>query len=282
MPYRPGEDVARILETIRNPLVFFALVTLVSESVFYLVVTKLEGSERVYLAFLMILAFFAVIAVVSYITIKAPEHLYEQVVDRMKPVVTSEVERKSAEILSQLDQRAQQIIGNFQRRVDIIEKKRELLATANDYVRKGYLTAAFQGYTTLAELEPSAAEPDIGLGAVYKRQGELLADQGNQEEAGHLYLKAKSSCDAALKKRPDYAAAYYNRSCYRALLREDVNDVLVDLGRAIQLDVAFRSLAEEDPDFSTIRDDPRFQRVLRGDVLPRPGPPSGDSGIRRG
>jgi len=87
MPH-PGNDRAAVLGLIRNPLVFFALALLAIEVVFGLVVVASAMSpDQQFVAFcIMSGLFLVVVAVVTIITIKWPQNLYEDVVRELERV----------------------------------------------------------------------------------------------------------------------------------------------------------------------------------------------------
>jgi tetratricopeptide (TPR) repeat protein len=81
-----------------------------------------------------------------------------------------------------------------------------------------------------------------------------LAKDGRYDEAVEAML-------AQAKDYPDSAGFLYNLACYEALAgRADV--ALEHLSRAAELEERFRGYAAEDPDFASLRDDPRFATVL--------------------
>jgi tetratricopeptide (TPR) repeat protein len=60
-----------------------------------------------------------------------------------------------------------------------------------------------------------------------------------------------------LRDRPDSAGTLYNLACAEARAGR-ADDALFHLRRALELDDRFRETALDDPDFASIRDDPRF------------------------
>ena len=60
-----------------------------------------------------------------------------------------------------------------------------------------------------------------------------------------------------LADRPDSAGTLYNLACAEARAGRS-EDALFHLRRALELDERFRDNAVGDPDFESIRDDPRF------------------------
>ena len=66
-------------------------------------------------------------------------------------------------------------------------------------------------------------------------------------------------------KNPDYAVAYYNRSCYKCLAHAQISEILEDLKKAIQLDNAYREMAPLDEDFRSIREEPEFRQLIEAE-----------------
>ena len=71
------------------------------------------------------------------------------------------------------------------------------------------------------------------------------------------YAEAKARLERALERHPDAAGLIYNLACAESRLGE-TDAALEHLGRAIELWEGFRKAAADDPDFESIRDDPRF------------------------
>jgi tetratricopeptide (TPR) repeat protein len=64
----------------------------------------------------------------------------------------------------------------------------------------------------------------------------------------------------ALLTFPDQPVLHYNLACYHSVAG-DVAAAIDHLGRAIAMDARFRDLTSSEPDFDTIRSDPRFVAV---------------------
>jgi tetratricopeptide (TPR) repeat protein len=61
-----------------------------------------------------------------------------------------------------------------------------------------------------------------------------------------------------LEIEPNSELGFYNRACYRALLRHSKSEVLADLRRAIELFPHNRRIAMADDDFASLKQDPDF------------------------
>ena len=73
--------------------------------------------------------------------------------------------------------------------------------------------------------------------------------------------EAIASFDNALKFKPDYHKAYYNKACAYAL-QENITLALDNLKQAINLDSQYLEMAKTDTDFDKIRNDSRFINLL--------------------
>jgi predicted Zn-dependent protease len=83
--------------------------------------------------------------------------------------------------------------------------------------------------------------------------GIYLNDVGRTHEAA-IHVQRATELD------PDYADAWYNLACYRALLGE-TQAALVALAEAVARDPSSRETAREDADFASIATDPRFVQL---------------------
>jgi tetratricopeptide (TPR) repeat protein len=83
-------------------------------------------------------------------------------------------------------------------------------------------------------------------------------DRGEPAEAKRLLLEA-------LDRYEDPAGPLYNLACAEALLGE-TDAALEHLARALRERPSLAQHAPDDPDFASIRDDPRFARIV-GDIL---------------
>jgi tetratricopeptide (TPR) repeat protein len=76
------------------------------------------------------------------------------------------------------------------------------------------------------------------------------------------YTEAIDSFSRAIAINPTYANAFYNRACNYAF-QGAINLAFVDLTEAIRLSPEqYRKLAETDPDLESLREDPRFEKLL--------------------
>jgi len=75
--------------------------------------------------------------------------------------------------------------------------------------------------------------------------------------------RAIEALETALTAEPEEPLVLYNLACYWSLAG-DKSQALEYLSRALSIDVAYRELIEDEPDFDPIRDDPGFQAISSG------------------
>jgi predicted Zn-dependent protease len=77
-----------------------------------------------------------------------------------------------------------------------------------------------------------------------------------------LYARAATSLEVAARIRPDRPALWYNLACAHAQAN-DRSSALDALAKAIDLGFADAHLIATDPDLDSLRDDPRFEEIVR-------------------
>lgn len=131
-----------------------------------------------------------------------------------------------------------------------------------------------------------AAKADLvsaraGLIAVYQAQGKydqalkeadtllkqrpkdpaLLAQIGTFHLLKKDYTKAVSWLKQAIAANANYAPAHYNLACAYALTGK-ADEALDELAKAIALEARYRKMAKDDPDLASLRNDPRFIKLV--------------------
>ena len=76
------------------------------------------------------------------------------------------------------------------------------------------------------------------------------------------YEEAISSYDKAVEFKPDYHQAWYNKACSYAL-QNNIEQAIESLKTAINLHPKVREWAKTDSDFDAIREDERFQELIK-------------------
>jgi len=109
-------------------------------------------------------------------------------------------------------------------------------------------------YMRICEQRRSRPAPQIRTAEDSYNYGVQMANEGNLEEA-------EKALDRALKLTPQADHVLYALASTQAL-RENLEGALEFLEKAIQLNVRNRYLAQSDPDFSKLMEDPRFTELI--------------------
>ena len=126
-----------------------------------------------------------------------------------------------------------------------------------------YANAHYNRGLSLAELgryKEALADFDRGIQLqpdnawAHNARGCTLAELERYEDAVAAYGRA-------VELKPDDARAYYDRACAYSLLGRG-KEALRDLRRAIELDAEWREVARTEKDFSALRSDPEFRRLV--------------------
>ncbi len=97
----------------------------------------------------------------------------------------------------------------------------------------------------------------LGLKLAWAR----LSEAAKWRQKGNLH-KAVEVLEQALQRYPNQAVLLYDLACYLALMGRK-EEALAKLERALQLDPSLKALAQKDDDLKALRDDPRFQKLVR-------------------
>jgi tetratricopeptide (TPR) repeat protein len=92
----------------------------------------------------------------------------------------------------------------------------------------------------------------------------ILSDRGGALAGLNRYEEAIASYDQAIHFKPDYSNAWYNRACCYAL-QGKIEETVRDLKKAIELDLIWREKAKTDSNFDKVRQDKRFQQLLKNE-----------------
>lgn len=150
-----------------------------------------------------------------------------------KALVLSQMERDEAAIAA-----CQQAIAIDPTRTQPYEIQASLLAQANRRQE------ASKCYACLAELEP-----------------ETLSHQASAAFFGSRYDEALTLYDRILVAEPNNATVWCNKACCYSHLN-DLENVVLHLTRAIELDSTSQSIIQVDPDLARFRTHPKVQALL--------------------
>ena len=89
----------------------------------------------------------------------------------------------------------------------------------------------------------------------WNNRGYSLGNLGRYEEA-------ISSYDKAVEFKPDDHEAWYNKACSYSL-QNNIEQAIENLKTAINLHPKVREMAKTDSDFDAIREDERFQELIK-------------------
>jgi len=107
-----------------------------------------------------------------------------------------------------------------------------------------------EAYEQVLQVDPANVAAWVGLGWCRKRSGRLDL--------------AIESMHSLLEHRPNEGIGFYNLACYLSLNGEH-DRALALLSKSISIDSGFRRLAPREDDFSAIRTDPGFRRLVEED-----------------
>ena len=114
-------------------------------------------------------------------------------------------------------------------------------------------------YLSVCQKRTAHTKIDLKTAEDYYNTGIRLANQGDAQGALNYLLEA-------LKLDPNCDYIYYAVATSHAV-GENSDGALEYLQKAIQINVKNRILAQKDPDFSFIEEDPRFTELLYPELL---------------
>ena len=112
----------------------------------------------------------------------------------------------------------------------------------------GRFGEALEPLARAAQGDPDNISAWLALGWCYKRTGKLD--------------RAIESLEEALTVELNDALVHYNLACYWSLA-ENKQQALAYLARALDLQDEYRGLVAAEPDFDPLRNDPRFQALVK-------------------
>ena len=96
-----------------------------------------------------------------------------------------------------------------------------------------------------------------------EQKAELFFELGYLQRVRKNYEEAISSYDKAVEFKPDFHEAWYNKACSYSL-QGNIEQAIENLKTAISLNLdKYREMAKTDSDFDAIREDERFQELIK-------------------
>ena len=96
---------------------------------------------------------------------------------------------------------------------------------------------------------------------------QYLMENGDPQGACRLFEDALAEMLAASQNPAVHAVAYYNVACARAV-QGRVDEALSELDEAFARRPELRALAAQDSDLAALREDPRFQEMVKTETRP--------------
>jgi tetratricopeptide (TPR) repeat protein len=147
--------------------------------------------------------------------------------------------------------RYEEAIASFEKAIELNPKEPKAW---ND---RGIALSELEQYEEAIASHEKAIELSPNYPSAWNNKGFGLSKLGRYKEAILSYRKA-------IELEPGKALTWFNKASSHTHLGE-TNEAIEDLQKAIALDPSYREKAQTDPDFDTIRNDDRFQRLLASD-----------------
>ncbi len=161
--------------------------------------------------------------------------------------IRKELDEAEGYLMLDLPERALQILDN---RSDWLNMQFEASFLKGDALRTlKHFREALRPLEVAAALRPGDVRVALALGWCYKRTNRLA--------------QAIDSLDRALREHPDEPLLHYNLACYWSLAGNG-SKALDELSSALELDAELRSLIANESDFSQLRGNPEFERLVSG------------------
>ena len=103
-----------------------------------------------------------------------------------------------------------------------------------------------------------AAYQAFDWGDAWKFHNASLTAYGEQR-----YGDALAAVREGLAQVPDHPGLHFNYACFASMAGDTSDETFEHLRRSVELSPQFRDQARNDSDFTTVRDDPRFEAALR-------------------
>lgn len=93
-----------------------------------------------------------------------------------------------------------------------------------------------------------------GLGRVKKRKALQARDAAKIDEEKVYWQQAIDIFSKIIQRSPNTYSAYYNRACCKNLSGDSIDEVILDLAKAIKINLYCKDLAKIDDDFKNLRE----------------------------
>lgn len=140
-----------------------------------------------------------------------------------------------------------------------VNRYRQLLAEASAYERVEAFGPALE---KIDEVLVTRADDEDAL----LKKAKYLKRNAQREKDGNLTGALKEAINitsSILDRNPQSSRAFYNRACYKCLLKHELDEVIKDLRKAIELDSIFKISAGHDADFTDIRNKAAFKKLIK-------------------
>ena len=105
---------------------------------------------------------------------------------------------------------------------------------------------------------PGSAYQGFDWGEAWTFHNTSITAYGEQR-----YTDALGAVREGLEQVPDHPGLHFNYACFASLAGETNDELFDHLRRSVELFPPFRDAARTDSDFTTVREDPRFEEALR-------------------
>lgn len=174
-----------------------------------------------------------------------------QVAEESRQVAKEEARQVAEESRQVAKEEARQVAKEESRSLVNPTKAIAYTLTATNLINAG------RDFETALDILEKALDSDPKNAGAWVERGRALKKLGRIQEA----LEA---VEQALKIDPKKVEALYNRACYNALLGGDIDSIVEDLKKSLELAPALRKIAKTDPDLEKVRNNKKIMDLLEG------------------
>jgi len=154
------------------------------------------------------------------------------------------------------------LLNKVEKKVSEVDEKIhnfEIASNAKNFIIEGEFCVNNKQYSEAINFYNYALNIDPNNKVALYKKGFALKRVGNFKEA-------LTCADKAIDIDPEYGPALYNRACYKTILGYDIDEILVDLKKAISRSNTYRIWAQKDDDFKKIENDPKFRELIHNHI----------------